>query len=241
MKNILKFMRSIITSLSFLVIIILLILCIITSVIKKYNRPLNEYINIDTLIKTYTDNNLLINSNYYNITYTYIDDYINYIFYKNDYPSISEHNNKTLTSKEKKDLEKLKNQIDLSYLTILKIREASNFLTNSSIHFIIKSFILVLFLVVCVLHMNINRGIFIFSKALIISGVFSLLIIVLINELFLKIPNIFVQSIFVNLIDISFLKEYFSYSIIYMIAGYVLWVIEIVLLCYYRKTKKDFD
>lgn len=225
-----KFLRSIITSLSFFVVTVLLIICIILSTIKMYNKPIKEYINVDNLVKTTVNNDLISNQNYYNITYTYIENYIDYIFYKNSYPSISESDNKSLSKAEKKDFEKLKNRIDLSYFVVLKIREINNFLTNGAVYFLVRSSILVFLIIISIIHLSISRALVNFSKALMSSGMLSLLLIVLVNELFLKIRNNFIQSVFISLINKPFLKVYFDNCIIFIFIGYVLWVIELIII-----------
>ena len=207
-------MRSIITSLSFLLIIILLLISLVICSINKYDNSLKKCINIDKILRVNVDNDLLEEQNYYNLTYSYVDNYLDYILDEEEYNDIYINSS-------------IYKRIKVSKQNIILIRNIKHIITNRSIFFLIRSFILLCVIIIIVFNYNISKGFFYFGKGLIFSGVIGFIIL----SIFFNIYNKY-NNVYINLFNKEFLKIYFKYSIRFIYIGFVIWVYY-----YIRKSK----
>ena len=136
MKTTIKIMRSVSTSLLFLLITILIMLQFIFTVVRINTRNISDLIDRETLLENILDEKIE-DEQIKNLALDYTEDYLNYVFYKRSYPSIQNVDFSSLEESQitpaREYINTLKDKIDLEYETIVKMRNINFFIYSFDI------------------------------------------------------------------------------------------------------------
>lgn len=158
-------------------------------------------------------------------TIDYIDDYINYVFYKRSYPTININKIAEKTMQDKRvvvvALDSLKNKLNLKYEHILKIREINNILSNQSIYLLVNIGLFILFLIISIVNTRFIKGINIYSLASLIASIVILLTFVIAHNYYIKMEPTLLKSFLDNIINDNMKSNFFSLNIKYLVASFI--------------------
>lgn len=224
MEKILKIMRSILTSLLFIVMIFGVTVQLLFTAVKTNNVNTKDLINKETIIEK-TVNDQIVDEELKTILNDYFDDYIDYILYKRSYPSIQNIDFSKIPEERqthaKKTINDFKGKIDLNYKTVITIRKINNTITNGSIYLIVNISIILLFIIGCLLKTNFKKGMKLFIKAVFISGAL-IFITTFITEL--NLTNIVEKPLYYyvkSILEEGLLHKLYILSIIYILTSLV--------------------
>jgi hypothetical protein len=222
-------LRSIIASLLFVVLFLGIIVEFIFTVIRVQNLSLPRLIDKNVIYNLYVKNSFINqNEELKDAALEYIDDYINYVFYKRSYPNINTALINKYSGEEKKNIsnsfENLKNNIDLEYSLVLKIRDINNFISNNSIYLLINIGCLIVFLVLAIIEGSIRKAFKLSGLALILSSLSVLIAEVLLQNYLLNSTNENIKYISVSILNQTFQNSFFNQALIYMGIGLVLFL-----------------
>ena len=214
--KIIKIIRSVITSFLFIILIISLVIDYYFIAIRTSTNRVSDLID-----RQYVVSNTVGSSNQDLVDY--VDQYINYLFYKRSYPTINYNN---ITNKDLyKQYETLKTYLRLDYNTIDYIRKVNNLIMNNTILFLINVGIFVIILLLWIFNDNIKLSVLLFGIACIISSIITFIInIKMPIKLFSDILLLLILSIFENIKESFYMINY-----IYIIIGMV--IILFVYIC----------
>ena len=227
MKTLLNVLRSIITSFLFIILIILIVIQFLFTTIRLQNTKLSNLINRENIYDlVITDVNLRDNQNVHEIGIQYIDDYINYVFYKRSFPTIDLSDIETATEQEyrliNEGVELLKAKVDLQYETILQIRDFNNFISNGSIYLLINIAVFTLTLVIGIVTGSLSKSFKFFASSLVIGALISLIGEVIISSNFLNNSNPIIVKFAENIFNNEMNTKFFNLSLIYICLGVAL-------------------
>lgn len=229
MKTLFNMMRSIITSFLFIILTIAIMIQFFFTMFRLQGDRLSNLIDRENIyILVADDIRIKDNPLFKNVSIKYIDDYINYVFYKRSFPSIDVNAIENLEENNKKDIlesiDIVKNKIDLDYETILQIRDVNNFISNGSIYLLINIAIMFLFILISILRMCFYSGFKYLSVGLVISSLLILMSGVIISSKLLNSSNPIIVRFSKNIFNGTFISQFFRLVIIYMITGVILYL-----------------
>lgn len=150
MKNTIKILRSIATSLLFIMLTVAVIIVLVFASINLSSPNFPSMIDREEFLNEVLDYEIEDETTK-SIALDYLNDYINYIFHKRSYPSLQTIDYKDMTGEDKIEaqrlIEKLSDRICLEYNSVLAFRKINNITSNRAI-FLIMSIGLFLILVV---------------------------------------------------------------------------------------------
>ena len=119
MKTLFNIMRSIITSFVFIILTIAIMIQFFFTMFRLQGDRLSDLIDRENIyILVADDIRIKDNPLFKNVSIKYIDDYINYVFYKRSFPSIDVNAIENLEENNKKDIlesiDIVKNKMDLT-------------------------------------------------------------------------------------------------------------------------------
>lgn len=238
MKTTINILRSILTSFFFLILILAVTIQFMFTTIRINNKTIPDLVSPETILKMIKlDKELDPTSKEYAISY--IDEYINYVFYKRSFPSIQEYNYKDISDNEKQDVIKLltdiRNKIDMDYKTVVVLRDINNFLSNGSIYLLINIGTLIVILLILISSGKIPLTLKLTGASITLAGLITLLLSTVGTSLLYKnldpLASNFVKTVF----NSSFLKKIFNQSLIYITIGFTLFIVVLIINRYLLK------
>lgn len=149
MKKAIKILRSIITSLLFLIMIIGLGVHLVFTCIKTSGPTISNMFEKEELLKIYLEEPIE-SREIEKVALNYIEDYNNYLFHKRSYPSLQTVDYSQLPeeniSEAKNIISNINDQMNIPYSDITTIREANNLFANGAIYLLINVGILLIYL-----------------------------------------------------------------------------------------------
>lgn len=239
MKTLIKIMRSIMTSLLFVLLICFIILQFIFTFVKSAGGSISDLVKPEEILNNIDG----LDENSKEITEGYIEDYINYVFHRRSYPSIQTIDLSMYNEEEQKiiidHLNEVKSTIDIKYETVLKIRDIDSFFSNQALYLLINIGIIVLFIILVIVNGKIVNSLKLLSTSIISAGIISLIL----SSIFVANAKSYFDSIvlvlFNSIFDTGTTKEIMNLSLIYIAIGCLIFsIIYILNRLIYKKNKK---
>ncbi len=235
MKKTIKILRSTIASLLFLILIVTVIVQFTFTSIHKDHIRIPDRISREKILNEILKDNTLKDETK-KIAIEYIDNYINYIFYKRSYPSIQTIDFENLPEEQineaKNTISKINKEIELDYELIIKMREVNNTISNGSIYLMLNIAILVILLLIMIVTFEPIKTLIFFGIGIIIGTLLSLIgSIILASNIQTLVPQA-LHIILDSIISKRFLSSIHAQSLIYIIIG------MIIFLCSYIYSKR---
>lgn len=226
MKTLFKILRSIATSLLFLLLIIVITLQFTFLVINSNTRKIKNLIDPELVLQDVAGPDLILNDNIKSVSLQFINGYIDYIFSKRSYPSIQTIDTNKLSEEDKtlaeNILKELQRRIDLDYKTIVEIRNLSNFITNGSLHLLVDISVLFVFLVLTINVFSFKKSIRLLGLSLSIAGGISFLMSTIAFSKISKIANPILKSFGKSIFNTRIRSSIFRMSMIYIVIGIII-------------------
>lgn len=222
MSTLFKILRSITTSLLFLIIVLIVMIQASFTYIELNGTNLPSAIDREEL------KNQLIEENIEDpaieeIAEEYLTDYINYIFHKRSYPSLQTINFADIKEENlahaKSIISNMSEKIGLDYEHVVLLRNVNNVISNGSIHLLIDVAIFFLFIILAIEQMSFKRSAKLFSGALIITSTILMILLSIAPTLLTKIENIEFRKILSSIFTDTFLSNSFFITLAYFGAG----------------------
>lgn len=225
MKTTIKIMRSVSTSLLFLLITILIMLQFIFTVVRINTRNISDLIDRETLLENILDEKIE-DEQIKNLALDYTEDYLNYVFYKRSYPSIQNVDFSSLEESQitpaREYINTLKDKIDLEYETIVKIRNINFFLSNGAIYLIINVGIFFLFIALTLTRGNFKNSFKLFSISLIAAGIITVLAFIIFKINLTHIFGFSLYNMIEEILNESFTKSTYTLTFTYILVGLII-------------------
>lgn len=240
MKTTIKIMRSISTSLLFLLITILIMLQFIFTVVRINTRNISDLIDRETLLENILDEKIE-DEQIKNLALDYTEDYLNYVFYKRSYPSIQNVDFSSLEESQitpaREYINTLKDKIDLEYETIVKIRNINFFLSNGAIYLIINIGIFFLFIALTLTRGNFKNSFKLFSISLIAAGIITVLAFIIFKINLTHIFGFSLYNMIEEILNESITKSTYTLAFSYILVGLIIFF-SIYFYEYFPKKKR---
>ncbi len=240
MKTTIKIMRSVSTSLLFLLITILIMLQFIFTVVRINTRNISDLIDRETLLENILDEKIE-DEQIKNLALDYTEDYLNYVFYKRSYPSIQNVDFSPLEESQitpaREYINTLKDKIDLEYETIVKMRNINFFLSNGAIYLIINVGIFFLFIALTLTRGNFKNSFKLFSISLIAAGIITVLAVVIFKINLTHIFGFSLYNMIEEILNESFTKSTYTLTFTYILVGLIIFF-SIYFYEYFPKKKR---
>lgn len=231
MKTLFKILRSIFTSLLFIMLYIELVLQLAFTIVHQSGKELSSLIESEAIYDLVAKN-----MNSYNIpqfktvSTKYIDDYMEYVFHKRSYPNIETKNFESFPEEIRRslfnDFNELREKLDFDYQTILRIRKFNNFLSNGSIYLILNIIVFTSILIISVFLSSFLKGLKLLGLDMIVSSLSMLIIIVVFRNIVLSKSNQLFTILINNILNGEFINSVFNISLLYMIIGTILFILS---------------
>lgn len=225
MKKITNILRSIITSLLFLTLIVFTIIQFTFTTIRLSNKNIPELIDREILLKLIIPASDNLDGTTKEVAIHYIDDYINYVFHKRSFPSIQNVDSTLIDETKNKEVEKLltqiRDKIDMSYENVIALRYVNNFLSNGSIYLLINIGLFIIILLLFIVTGKLLNTASLTGIAIIIA---SLLILILSSVLTAALPKLLdplVYNFVAHIFDKQMINKIFNQSLIYTSIGFL--------------------
>lgn len=240
MKTTIKIMRSVSTSLLFLLITILIMLQFIFTVVRINTRNISDLIDRETLLENILDEKIE-DEQIKNLALDYTEDYLNYVFYKRSYPSIQNVDFSSLEESQitpaREYINTLKDKIDLEYETIVKMRNINFFLSNGAIYLIINIGIFFLFIALTLTRGNLKNSFKLFSISLIVAGIITVLAFIIFKINLTHIFGFSLYNMIEEILNESFTKSTYTLTFTYILVGLIIFF-SIYFYEYFPKKKR---
>lgn len=240
MKTTIKIMRSVSTSLLFLLITILIMLQFIFTVVRINTRNISDLIDRETLLENILDEKIE-DEQIKNLALDYTEDYLNYVFYKRSYPSIQNVDFSSLEESQitpaREYINTLKDKIDLEYETIVKMRNINFFLSNGAIYLIINIGIFFLFIALTLTRGNLKNSFKLFSISLITAGIITVLAFIIFKINLTHIFGFSLYNMIEEILNESFTKSTYTLTFSYILVGLIIFF-SIYFYEYFPKKKR---
>ncbi len=240
MKKTLTILRSIVTSLLFLLLVFVISIQFFFATIFINNKRIPDMIDEKTFLYNIIDEKFIENEEVEKILIDYIKDYKNYVFYKRSYPSIETISLDALTDEDKyitKDyLQNLKKSMNIEYSTITKIRNTTNLMTNGSIFLLINIATFVSYIILVISILSFKKGTKFLGIALSLSGIITIIINTSLTNTIKNLSPITLKLFLENIITNNLSPLGFKLSLIYISIGLILFF---VLFIYDKLIKKS--
>ncbi len=206
MKTVIKIMRSIVTSLLFLILTGAIAAHLVFTTIKVTGPTLLNMVDSKELLSIYLEEEIE-DSSTEEVAIRYIEDYTNYIFHKRSYPSLHTVNYSQVSEENiveaKRIITALEDKMDMPYASVTTIREANKILANGAIYLLINVSIFLLYLFMTFTTGNFKKSITLISIASIAGSIITLIASFI---LIAKLPSIVDEA------TLLYLKNIFSDS-----------------------------
>ena len=237
MRTLLKIIRSMITSFLCIILILGITIQLVFTIIHMQNKKIPDLIDREVLLNLITDNDSVYNDELIHpLAINYVDEYINYVFYKRSYPTL----NSVLTKSYKEEtsiyLQKVKDKLDIDYELVVQIRDINNFIYNSSIYLLMNISIFIIVLIISILNRSFNAGIKFLGIALIISSLITLISASILYPKMINLNDTVLSNFIAPIVNTIFISKYRKICIIYLVLGFIL---EIIIIIIGRNLKKD--
>lgn len=228
MKTTINILRSIFTSLLFLILTIALIIQFIFTAIHLSEKTLPDIINPQTILEAITQGEQLDEPSK-KLAINYIEEYKNYVFYKRSFPSVQPSpKNDEPNEQEKINTEQLltniRNKIDMKYETVLTLRNINNFLSNGAIYLLINIGLFVIILLIWITTTKISKTFKLTGISMTISGLLFLFAtnigITILTKHLDPLSNNFIKDLFSN----TFLRNLQNQALVYIALGFFLFL-----------------
>lgn len=227
MKTLFKITRSIIASLLFLILTFAVIIQFTFTLIHKEPTKIPDKIPRHELLYKVLDNTTL-EPETEKIAIEYIDDYLNYIFYKRSYPSTQTIDFDNLPEDQianaKNIITQINKKIEIEYDSIVKIRNINNTISNGSIYLMVNIALFIIFLLFMIVTFSPAKSFLFLGLSTILGALLSLIALVAAAS---NIENWFPPSLSL-LLDTILSKEFLggihTLTIIYVIIGLILFL-----------------
>ena len=240
MKTTIKIMRSVSTSLLFLLITILIMLQFIFTVVRINTRNISDLIDRETLLENILDEKIE-DEQIKNLALDYTEDYLNYVFYKRSYPSIQNVDFSSLEESQitpaREYINTLKDKIDLEYETIVKMRNINFFLSNGAIYLIINTGIFFLFIALTLTRGNLKNSFKLFSISLIVAGIITVLAFIIFKINLTHIFGFSLYNMIEEILNESFTKSTYTLTFSFILVGLIIFF-SIYFYEYFPKKKR---
>lgn len=240
MKTTIKIMRSVSTSLLFLLITILIMLQFIFTVVRINTRNISDLIDREILLENILDEKIE-DEQIKNLALDYTEDYLNYVFYKRSYPSIQNLDFSSLEESQitpaREYINTLKDKIDLEYETIVKMRNINFFLSNGAIYLIINIGIFFLFIALTLTRGNFKNSFKLFSISLIAAGIITVLAFIIFKINLTHIFGFSLYNMIEEILNESFTKSTYTLTFTYILVGLIIFF-SIYFYEYFPKKKR---
>lgn len=240
MKTTIKIMRSVSTSLLFLLITILIMLQFIFTVVRINTRNISDLIDRETLLENILDERIE-DEQIKKLALDYTEDYLNYVFYKRSYPSIQNVDFSSLEESQitpaREYINTLKDKIDLEYETIVKMRNINFFLSNGAIYLIINTSIFFLFIALTLTRGNLKNSFKLFSISLIAAGIIIVLAFIIFKINLTHIFGFSLYNMIEEILNESFTKSTYTLTFTYILVGLIIFF-SIYFYEYFPKKKR---
>ena len=240
MKTTIKIMRSVSTSLLFLLITILIMLQFIFTVVRINTRNISDLIDRETLLENILDEKIE-DEQIKNLALDYTEDYLNYVFYKRSYPSIQNVDFSSLEESQitpaREYINTLKDKIDLEYETIVKMRNINFFLSNGAIYLIINTGIFFLIIALTLTRGNLKNSFKLFSISLIVAGIITVLAFIIFKINLTHIFGFSLYNMIEEILNESFTKSTYTLTFTYILVGLIIFF-SIYFYEYFPKKKR---
>lgn len=226
MKKTLTILRSIVTSLLFLLLVFVISIQFIFATIFINNKRIPDMIDEKTILYNIIDKNTIENEEIEKILIDYIKDYKNYVFYKRSYPSIETISLESLSEEDQsttKDyLQTLKKSMNIEYSTITKIRNTTNLMTNGSIFLLINIATFVAYILLVISVLSFKKGSKLLGIALSLSGIVTIITNTYLTSTIEDISPVTLKLFLENIITNNLSPLGFRLSLIYLSLGLIL-------------------
>lgn len=206
MKTVTKIMRSIVTSLLFLILTGAIAAHLVFTTIKVTGPTLLNMVDSKELLSIYLEEEIE-DSSIEEVTAKYIEDYTNYLFHKRSYPSLQTVNYSQVSEENiveaKRIITALEDKMDMPYASVTTIREANKILANGAIYLLINVSIFLLYLFITFSTGSFKKSTILISIASIVGSIITLIASFV---LIAKLPSIVDES------TLLYLKNIFSDS-----------------------------
>lgn len=239
MKTTITILRSVATSLLFIILTFLIALQLVFTCLKVGTKDIHDLIDEESLLLNLADDSIEDEETEM-LSKEYLEDYLNYVFYKRSYPSLQNVDYSNIEDSKKEDaamtIKSLKEKLDIEYETIVNMRNANSFFSNGAIYLIINIGVLTLFIILCILRANFKSGLRLSSIALSLSSTVALIAYSIFKMNTKRFFTPTVKLIIDEIIGDPFSKRAYTISITYILIGLIT-VLLIYLYDYYIKMR----
>lgn len=227
MKTLLITLRSTLASLFFLLLICLIVLQLSFTTFRVQNKRVTEMIPRGLIYEQVKDGNLKDNEIYEKLANRYIDDYINYVFYKRSFPTF-EMDKENISDEERIDFthaaNNLKKNLNIDYSTIKNIRDINNFISNGSIYLLLNIFIFVDILIIIIFLHNYSKTLKAIGLGLSSGGLLSIILGFIMYKKISGTSSI-INTALKGIFEIFLRKTFVRLSLIYIAIGIIIFII----------------
>lgn len=216
MNKLKKIIGSIYTSFLFINIFILIILNFFVSFVRSNNINFKDYIDNETIYKYVCNNSC---DTFKDFLYNYFNDYKDYIFNKNSYPTVIYSN---LNKEEKKTFDNIKEKIDIPYKDVLMIRDINNFLHNNSIFLILNILIFLLYLLISLRYKSLVKGLYFLALMIVLC---SLVVLLFTTFIAVNINNIYIKEI---IFKMNVMSNLYKLTVLYLFVGFISCIMSLI-------------
>lgn len=239
MKTFTKIMRSILTSLLFLIITVAIIVQFGLTCIRLNGKNLPDIIDRNLLLDTLLEEEIT-NAEVKNLADEFLKDYINYIFHKRSFPSLQTVNFSNIDEADRQYAERtisnLSDKIGLEYETVIFLRNTNNVVSNGAIYLLINIGIFFLYVILSIEQLNFKKSAKLFSISLFSSGLVAMIMISALPKI-ISTLNVQTQIMLSSIATNAFLSKSFNLALFYLGMGIIIFAI---LYCFDRFiVKKD--
>lgn len=231
MKTIFKILRSIVTSLLFLLLVFAISVHFTFTIIQCLPKRLSDTLNRDTILASLSQESL--DEETKELAKNYIDDYISFVFYKRSYPSIQTVDYTRIPEENiphaRQIIEEINKKIDIDYENVIKIRTVTGFLENGSIYLLVNIGVLVSFLLLTITRFDFKKSFFGLGASLILGAILSLIGSVILAS---SLNSLLPENVYILLnsgVTDELLSRIHAQAIAYIIIGIITLLITLVL------------
>lgn len=178
MKTVTKIMRSIVTSLLFLILTGAIAAHLVFTTIKVTGPTLLNMVDSKELLSIYLEEEIE-DLSIEEVAAKYIEDYTNYLFHKRSYPSLQTVNYSQVSEENiveaKRIITALEDKMDMPYASVTTIREANKILANGAIYLLINVSIFLLYLFITFSTGSFKKSTILISIASIVGSIITLI------------------------------------------------------------------
>jgi len=217
-------MRSIITSLLF---IIMLIILTVQFILIFFRLESNKFIDIIDKNKLLTNiiETKKIDETEKIILIDYLGQHLNFIFYSKSYPSIVDIDFSTVDDSKipllNSSIFEIKEKLNIEYSNVLKIRRLNNIIYNNAIFLLVNISILLIYLFTSIVKNSFATALKLLSTASIITGAFMLLVGIYFYTNYIRLCNEII-NIIKSILNNTFITNYINLALTYIFTNCII-------------------